>query len=728
MIAETATLQTEGLWCCGSRESTLDWTRRLVPGDRVALTNCPACCFARGMFFRGRFAVISIPVLACLCLRGVSLFSAETGVAPAGALFRTCAEVRSVSSDQLAGAPGADLEATVTFAEAGANLLFVQDGTAGIYVHGSQPLGALQAGSRVRVRGTVQAGLYAPVVFAEAVEELGQGRFPEAEVTTVSRVNAGSFDSQWVELSGIVRRDGPSWFHRVLELHDGGDPVYVRIKNQAELAVTNLVDARIVVRGVVANHISEATRPPGFTLYVPGPEHLRIETPPVVDPFGVRLVGIDRLAAWPGPERQGHLVRVKGAVTFQVPGLWLALQDEKTSAIIESSLTNRVEQGTEIEAVGFVAKVGKHARLVEALWRPTGSSRIQVPVRDVVDWSDLTKIVPGELLTVGGVLRGIAGREAVLQGDDALLPVLVRDDAPKDWEVGAEYRLTGVMLAGNTNLPAVGRSLWVTNANAARLVRGAAPAPAGWATLRDFLWLALFAAVVAGWWWEHRRQRIMLDEMEATLAFNRAQLARAEHEQARIARDLHDGVIQSIYSVGMRIEECRRLANTAPQTASEKLASTSEVLNHVIRDVRGFLTGLEPASIQGRELKTALKSVVLGLGDEAADRITLEIDRAVADDLTSKDATELFHVCKEAISNSLRHGHATRVVINLHRLEQGCHLEVTDNGTGFDPAQVSVDSRGLQNIRTRAKNLRSQLQLVTAPGAGTRLLLILPDV
>jgi len=653
---------------------------------------------------------------------------AESVPNSAGVTLRTCADVRGASPALLQTAPLVDLEATITFVEPGANLLFVHDGTAGIYVHGSQPLTRLQAGMRLHLRGVARAGLYAPVIFAEDLEPRGEGEFPGAEPATVSRVNAGALDSQWIELSGIVRRDGPSWLHRVLELYDGDEPVYVRLKEFEHLAATNLLDARVTVRGVVANHFSEASRPPGFTLYVPHPDQLRIVRPPPDNPFATPLISAGQLATWPGVARLGHLTRVRGVVTFQLPGRWLALRDGETPVMIESSFTNRVEAGTEVEAAGFVRQMGGHARLVEAIWRSTGERAITPPARAVASWSELAGAPPGQLVEIGGVLRGVAGREAVFQCDQTLLPVVVRDGPLAGWQPGAEYRLTGTVWAGATNLPAAGRVLWVPDTSSARLVRNPDPVPARWMNWWDFLWLALFATVAAGWWWQHRRQRQVLDEMEAALAFNRAQLARAEHEQARIARDLHDGVIQSIYAVGMRIEECRRLAGSSPQSASEKLASTSEVLNHVIRDVRGFLTGLEPASIQGREFKTALKSVMLGLGDEAADRISLAIDRATADRLTSKDATEMFHICKEAISNSLRHGRATRVVVTLRRIAEGCGLEISDNGMGFDPALVAVESRGLQNIRARAKNLRSQLQLITAPGTGTRLLLILPDV
>ncbi len=116
----------------------------------------------------------------------------------------------------------------------------------------------------------------------------------------------------------------------------------------------------------------------------------------------------------------------------------------------------------------------------------------------------------------------------------------------------------------------------------------------------------------------------------------------------------------------------------------------------------------------------------MGLGDEAADRIALEIDPSTAAALPSREATELFHICKEALSNSLRHGRATRIAISLKQTEQGCRVTIVDNGCGYEPAMVPVESRGLQNIRSRARNLGAQLQVITGPDAGTQLVILLP--
>ena len=442
---------------------------------------------------------------------------------------------------------------------------------------------------------------------------------------------------------------------------------------------------------------------------------------------------IELLHQWHSDRQQDHLQRVTGLVTAQRPGHWVTLQAGRAFLIAWSTATNRVEIGDELEVAGFVSQGAGLPSLHRAQWRRT-DSRQEISPRTLAGEGDFETMPVGELVRFRATLKALGGgnnkTEAIFQLGSALLALRPPADAPPDMlQVGAIYVLTGVRgpREDATTLSGVAETFWPAGAPGMQLLYPAnrpGEAPFSW---RDLWWVALFSAVMAGWWWQHRRQRALLDEMEATLAFNRARLVQAENEQARIARDLHDGVIQSIYAVGMRIEECRRLAVTAPATAGEKLATTSEALNHVIRDMRGFLTGLESASIQGRELKTALKSVLLGLGDAAANRIVLQIDTHTASALTSKEATELFHICKEALSNSLRHGRADRVEICLETTPTGRRVEISDNGCGFDAAEVTVGSRGLQNMQARAKNLAGHLQMVTSPGRGTRLIVALPN-
>lgn len=664
-------------------------------------------------------------LVALLILAGLGQPAAAADSPGAGP--RSNREVLATGRKALAGLPPVTIEGVVTFVEPTAQMLFIHDGTAGIYVHVGGGLAQIRAGQKLTVKGKAGPGLYAPILLADELVPGERTALPAPQPVSMERVLSGALDSQWVELTGVVRWDGPEWLHRVLQVHDGDRAVKVRLQGVERMATNSLLDARVRARGVVGRIHWATGDEPVFTLYSPGPEHLEVLEPAAADPFAAPLVSPNQLDAWSLAGRQEHLHRVRGIVTFHDPGRWLALRDGDTSLVIAGGDTNALRAGQAIEAVGFIAGHGPEARLTQAFWHTTGEES-EVAPKGIDSVSELNECPPGALVRFRARLAAANTGELVLQLGSHLVTARLRDPPPtSEWQTGAEYEVTG------THLPesfarwsaAFRPGLWLTDGAAARWL---APPPEhthppGWS---EAVWLLLLAVAVGAWWWQHRRQKGLLDEMEAALAFNRAQLARAESEQARIARDLHDGVIQSIYAVGMRIEECRRLTATAPETAGEKLATTSEVLNHVIRDVRGFLTGLEPASIQGRELKTALKSVLLSLGDEAAGRISLEIETRAAEALTSQEATELFHICKEALSNSLRHGNARRVELSLRQTREGCRVEIADDGTGFAPEQVTAPSQGLQNMRSRARNLGVSLQLVTAPGSGTRVSVVLP--
>ncbi len=674
--------------------------------------------------------------LASLLLLGAIVWAPSVGAAEAQAALpppRTIREIFAAPVELLATNPAIETKAVVTFVEPSAALLFVHDGTAGIFVHTAVDLSKLVSGTALTIKGHAQSGRYSPIIVGTSLEAGGVTNLPAAQPASVGRIQSGAEDGQWVELSGVVRWDGRAWLHRVLQLHDGERFVRVRIKDQEPSTLPNLTDARVKVRGVGAGFYEGTGKATDVTLYVPSLREVEVVEAPAGDPFSAPLVSIARLGNWPGAGRQEHLLRVRGVVTFQMPGHWLALRDGDQPLVVENSQTNRVAVGREIEVAGFPSTTGRSPRLTQAQWRET-DRQLSVAPRKINSPAELSECLPGERVQFRARLTSTvaprSGRaEAMVQLGSSAVAVSVSEVAGAlPWQIGAEYEFTGACLpdvAGGGLERSINR-VWLANSEAAVLVGLPAAAPGPGFMIRDLLWLLLFATAATGWWWQHRRQKTILDEMEATLAFNRAQLVRAESEQARIARDLHDGVIQSIYAVGMRIEECRRLTATSSANASEKLAITSEVLNHVIRDVRGFLTGLEPASIQGRELKTALKSVLLGLGDEAADRIALEIDSSTAAALPSREATELFHICKEALSNSLRHGRATRIAISLKQTEQGCRVAIVDNGCGYEPAMVPGESRGLQNIRSRARNLGAQLQVITGPDAGTQLVIVLP--
>jgi signal transduction histidine kinase len=153
------------------------------------------------------------------------------------------------------------------------------------------------------------------------------------------------------------------------------------------------------------------------------------------------------------------------------------------------------------------------------------------------------------------------------------------------------------------------------------------------------------------------------------------------------------------------------------------LARSLADLNTVIRDVRNFIGGMEPELLKGREIKAALKSLVLTMGETQSTQFALHIDPLASEQLNSKEATHLFHIAREAMSNTLRHAQAKTALISLRKQGEITRFEVADTGIAFDPNSLPATGRGLNNIESRARELGARLQILSQPGFGTRILL-----
>jgi signal transduction histidine kinase len=241
------------------------------------------------------------------------------------------------------------------------------------------------------------------------------------------------------------------------------------------------------------------------------------------------------------------------------------------------------------------------------------------------------------------------------------------------------------------------------------------------ALLLGFGWLALSMRRVERKTEAIRRRESSLEEIQ-----NEKSTRKTLEERERIARDLHDGIIQSIYAVGLNLENCKRLVNEKPADVEGHLAKVLSDLNGVIRDVRNFILGLESDTLRGQEFKTALKSIVLTLGEAHAPRFGLQIESLAAEHLTSHQATQLLHIAREAVSNSVRHAQAERTVLSLQPNQGKVRFEVRDNGMGFDPKAVQSDGRGLRNMASRARDLQAEFSVDSRAGQGTRIVLDIP--
>lgn len=197
-------------------------------------------------------------------------------------------------------------------------------------------------------------------------------------------------------------------------------------------------------------------------------------------------------------------------------------------------------------------------------------------------------------------------------------------------------------------------------------------------------------------------------------------------ERERLGRDLHDHLIQSIYAIGLGLEETRRQVLSNPKLAESQLASALTGLNHVIRDVRHYILGLQPEALTQPDLESALRALLLGIGFDPHVQFDFKIDADVAAQLAPDQVNSLLHIAREAMSNSLRHASARTVAAAVWADPHGIHLQVRDDGVGFDADSLRHTGRGLRNIRARAEELQARLLVHSRPGEGTCIQVTLP--
>lgn len=202
-------------------------------------------------------------------------------------------------------------------------------------------------------------------------------------------------------------------------------------------------------------------------------------------------------------------------------------------------------------------------------------------------------------------------------------------------------------------------------------------------------------------------------------------LARLE-ERERIGMDLHDGVIQSIYAVGLNLEDAAERLEESPESVRQRLDKAIDDLNQVIRDIRSYIFDLRPQVSRVSDLRRALAELV----EELRVNTLMETELQVADELPplgAEQALGLFHIAQEALHNVAKHAHASSVAVRLAVNGRALTLEVADNGVGFDPeARRDRGQQGLRNMTDRARSLGAHLLIDSAVGKGTRVCLDLP--
>ena len=198
-------------------------------------------------------------------------------------------------------------------------------------------------------------------------------------------------------------------------------------------------------------------------------------------------------------------------------------------------------------------------------------------------------------------------------------------------------------------------------------------------------------------------------------------------ERERIGMDLHDGIIQSIYAVGLALDYARSTVDAEPSTARSKIDQAINDLDNTIRDIRSYILDLRPRQFLGEDLMQGLEQLVEEFNANSRSQAILIGPRNGLMGLSTANATALFHICQESLANSAKHAQAGLVDVRLMTTGERVVLEITDDGRGFDLRKMSVTlGHGLSNMHVRANKVGGDVEFTSEPGSGTTVLAWVP--
>jgi signal transduction histidine kinase len=196
-------------------------------------------------------------------------------------------------------------------------------------------------------------------------------------------------------------------------------------------------------------------------------------------------------------------------------------------------------------------------------------------------------------------------------------------------------------------------------------------------------------------------------------------------ERHRIRMDLHDGVMQSLYGVGLLLEDVAERLHEEPEEAKAQLTRSVDRLNAAIADLRGYVLGLRPITAGDRPLEQSLQL----LAEQTRSNALIDVDAAIAAGaaagLSRERREAAYYIAADAFGNVARHARARRASLKLFEDDGDVILEIADDGVGFTIDQAT-SGHGLGNMRQRAFAVGGTLQVDSEPGQGARVRLALP--
>ena len=657
--------------------------------------------------------------------------------------LRTAAEVRQLSVEDAQQKVRVHLRGVVTFFDENLYSRFIQDDSAGIYLFDASLPIHLLPGQLVEVQGVSSPGEYAPIVVPEQITVVGDAPLPTPKPATYEQLASGQEDSQFVEISGIVRSvqmHEPSRNYLV-EIATGGGRLSVYARELPVKRGEDLLDSTVRVRGVCSTQFNHQRQLFSIRLLVPRAEDLVVKQPAPVDPFAIRARPVASLLQFAPQESFGHRVKVAGNVIYFEPGLKLFLQDGEQGIEVQTTSHEPLQLGDRVEALGFVVQGEYTPVLQDAIYRKLSSGPALEPTVLTIDEA-LKGKHDCRLISVTARLldRALHGSERtlILQDGDFIIHAYLQlpegQDVFGQLQNGSRVAVAGICriepgewLAGE-NWRAKSFRLQMRSAADVKLIE----APSWW-TLQRVLWIAGAVGIAAlgafGWVGVLRRQvaeRTRELDVEIQVRQRAEQRREIEQERTRVAQDLHDELGATLTEVSM----LGALART-PSLPQGERDRYLEKLTHASRAVVATLDEIVWAVNPKYDSVASLASYYSLFAQRflklAGIACRLRVQETFpAAPLDSRLRHGVFLAFKEALNNAVRHSGASQVLIEMGIVEAQLKIVVEDNGHGFDPANGRPGSDGITSMKERMAKLGGRCEIKSQLEKGATVELWLP--
>jgi signal transduction histidine kinase len=199
------------------------------------------------------------------------------------------------------------------------------------------------------------------------------------------------------------------------------------------------------------------------------------------------------------------------------------------------------------------------------------------------------------------------------------------------------------------------------------------------------------------------------------------------NERERIGMDLHDGIIQGLYAMGLNLQSIRLQLSADHSDAKSRLTDALQTLDDSIRNIRAYILDLRPRKLEDENLLQGMRALVREFRANTQVDVVLEGEERDLQGLTQANAMALFHIFQEALANIAKHARASRVTVRLWIANDRVMLRVNDDGLGFDPSKVDQHlGHGLANMQTRAQNAAGGIEIISIRKQGTTVLAWVP--